>query len=185
MNKFTLSVLTENSPGVLHRVTVLFTRRKINIESLTVSDTEKHNISRFTIVIQVEKDVIEKVVRQIRRIVEVREVYASENEELLYKEIAFYRVAAKTPERRAEVGEHAQRNRATLFFADAEHVVIEKTGTEDEISSLLLLLEPFGIVEFVRSGRVAIRKIRHQIKAGDEQAPEESADNFQLNYTSW
>jgi len=153
---YTISAFTENSPGVLHRITVLFTRRKINIESLTVSETEVTGISRFTIVVRCEPDLVAKIAKQINRIIEVVDVFASENRELLYKEIALYRVSAETPEKRLEVEEHAHRYGAQVVYARADSVVVEKTGTEDDISSLFHLLDPYGIREFVRSGRIAI-----------------------------
>jgi len=153
---FTLSVFTENSPGVLHRLTVLFTRRKLNIESLTVSETEQHGISRFTIVVHCERDLIEKVSKQINRIIEVRDIFVSEDSALIYKEIAFYRVEADTAQKRSEAEDLAHRYGAAVVFAAPTYLVIEKTGIEQDIDSLYLLLEPLGIKEFVRSGRIAI-----------------------------
>ena len=153
---YTISAFTENSPGVLHRITVLFTRRKINIESLTVSETERKGVSRFTIVVSVHPDLIATIVKQINRIIEVVDVFAAENNALFFKEIAFYRVAAPTIEKRLEVEEHAHRYGAQVGFAQNKEIVIEKTGTEEEINSLFLLLEPYGISEFLRSGRIAV-----------------------------
>lgn len=153
---YTISAFTENSPGVLHRITVMFTRRKINIESLTVSETEVPGRSRFTIVVRCEPDLVLKIVKQLNRIIEVVDVFASENRHLIFKEIAFYRVATETQQKRLEVEEHAHRYGAQVGFAHADYIVVEKTGTEMEISSLFRLLEPYGIKEFVRSGRIAI-----------------------------
>jgi len=155
---YTISAFTENSPGVLHRLTVLFTKRKINIESLTVSETGVKGISRFTIVIRVERGLAEKIAKQIRRIIEVRDVFVSENSDLIFKEIAFYQVACHSPEKRKEVEELAHRYGSSVIFVDSSSLVIEKTGSEDEVDSLFLLLEPFGISEFARSGRIAILK---------------------------
>ena len=154
----TLSIFSENSPGVLHRITVIFTRRKINIESLTVSETERKGVSRFTIVVRSEQDTIEKVVKQIARVIEVINVECNANENLLFKEIAFFRVNSESPTRRTEIEELAHRYGAHMVNISAASLVIEKTGTEDEVNSLYLLLEPFGIKEFVRSGRIAISK---------------------------
>lgn len=169
---YTISIFTENSPGVLHRITVLFTRRKINIESLTVCETEEHGTSRFTIVVVAPKEIVNTIVKQVDRIVEVKKVYASENSELVYKEIAFYKVNAENASKRREIEEHAIRHRAEIIYAEEKSVVIEKTGNEDETVSLFRLFEPFGIAEFVRSGRIAIRKGReingHQLIDSDE-----------------
>ena len=158
--KFTVSAFSENTPGVLHRIVDLFTRRKVNIESLTVSETERRGISRFTIVVLEEKDIVQKIVKQINRVIEVVDVFASENNNLVYKEIAFYKVTPSSPEKRAEIEELANRYDANVEFANAEIMVLEKAGSEDDIRSLFRLLEPHGITEFIRSGRIAVAKTK-------------------------
>lgn len=155
---FTISAFTENSPGVLHRITVLFTRRKLNIESLTVSETEIHNISRFTIVVRTTREIAGKIVPQIRRIIEVRNAYASEDSDLVFKEVALFRVTTPTPEIRNNLEAVTHRQAADIIFADEDSVIIQRAGSEDEVRSLYHMLEPFGIREFVRSGRIAIRR---------------------------
>lgn len=155
---FTISIFTENSPGVLHRITTIFTRRKINIESLTVSETEEHEVSRFTITIRTTAEITAKVVLQIQRVIEVRGVYASEDAELIAKEISFIRVTTSDSGTRREVEDLAHRYDATVAHATAESLTIEKSGSEEDIDALYFLLEPYGIKEFVRSGRIAIRK---------------------------
>jgi len=133
---FTLTAITENSPGVLHRITDLFTRRKINIESLSVSETEKKGVSRFTIVVKTEKDLAEKVVKQIKRVVEVLDAYVCRDSHLILREGALIKVNVEKPEDRAEI-------EALVSRYDAE-----------------VLLEAKGIVEFIRSGRIALLKKR-------------------------
>jgi acetolactate synthase I/III small subunit len=155
---FTISIFTENSPGVLHRITTVFTRRKINVESLTVSETEQHDISRFTIMVCLTEDLVEKVVAQIRRIIEVRDVYATEDSGLYFKEIAFIKVKTESTEQRRKIEEISRENGAAIVAVKPEAIVVEQTGGEEDIRSLYLLLEPFGICEFIRSGRIAIRK---------------------------
>lgn len=157
--KYTVSVFSENSPGILHRITVLFTRRKVNIESLTVSETEKKGISRYTIVVRASKDLVEKISKNIQRVIEVTEVFVSENRELVFAEIALFKVESRSEQQsRLKIEELAHRYGATVVYGAADYLVIEKAGQEDEIDSLFLLLEPFGILEFVRSGRIALRK---------------------------
>ena len=156
--QYTISAYTENSPGVLHRLTVTFTRRKVNIESLTVCETEQEGISRFTIVVRVPDDLIDTIVKQIRRIVEVREAFASEDADLVYKEIALIRIFSEDLEEREKVEDLAHRYGGKVVYARKDNLTIQMTGTEDEIRSLYELLEPHGISEFVRSGRVALRK---------------------------
>jgi acetolactate synthase-1/3 small subunit len=154
----TISAFTENSPGVLHRITAIFTRRKINIESLCVSETEQPGISRFTIGVKMDRDAVRKVVGQIRRIIEVVEVYAHVDEDLVFKELAFFKVKTETPKGRMEVEELAHRYGASMAYASKHYVVLEKIGTEGDVDSLYCLLEQFGIEEFVRSGRIAMEK---------------------------
>ena len=156
LRSFTISAFTENTPGVLQRLTILFTRRKVNIDSLTVSETEVPGLSRFTIVVRTEPELIRVIAKQINRIIEVVDVFVAENHDLIYKEIAFFRVAAESPQQRSELEELAHRYGAAMVFAKDNYLVIEKTGTEEQISSLFLLLEPYGMKEFVRSGRIAI-----------------------------
>ncbi|MFN8389061.1 MAG: acetolactate synthase small subunit [Bdellovibrionota bacterium] len=153
---YTISAFTENTPGVLQRLTIIFSRRKVNIDSLTVSETETKGISRFTIVISVEPDLIQKLAKQLNRIIEVVDVFVAENHDLLYREIAFFKVATASPRERAELEELAHRYGAIVTLAKDSYLVIEKTGTEEQINSLFLLLEPYGMKEFVRSGRIAI-----------------------------
>lgn len=155
---YTISAYTENHPGVLHRLTATLTRRKINIESLTVSESEHRGISRFTIVVRTTPDFISKIVKQIDRIIEVVHAFVSEDNDLICREIALIRVAAEDKDKRPEIEELAHRHGAVVTYANDKSLIVEKTGEEDEINSLYILLEPFGIREFIRSGRIALRK---------------------------
>ena len=161
----TFSIFTENSPGVLHRITVLFTRRKINIESLTVSHTEVEGVSRFTIVVNATLHLAQVIAAQLRRIIEVMKVQLSENEDLIYKEIAFFRVATPDPQTRQYIAQHVVRHGASIVSIDPEALVIEKTGTEEEIRSLFKSFKSVKVVEFIRSGRIAMKK--HVMEAKD------------------
>ena len=162
---YTISAFTENSPGVLHRLVTTFTKRKVNIESLTVSETERHGISRFTIVVLVDEDLIQTIVKQIQRIIEVKDAFACVNEDLVFKEIAFIRVSACAAADRAKVEEHAERYGARVIHADVDSVIVEATGEADEIKSLYRILEPHGIEEFIQSGRIALCKHKETVQA--------------------
>lgn len=155
---FTVCAITENSPGVLHRITDLFTRRKVNIETLSVSETEKKGISRFTIVVKTEKDLVQKIVKQIKRVVEVLDAYVCRNSHLIFKEVALIKVKVEKSEDRLETEKLVARYDAEVVFACEESLIVEKTGTDEEIKALYLLLEPKGIIEFIRSGRIALLK---------------------------
>lgn len=155
---YTISVFTENRPGVLHRITANLTRRKINIDSLSVSESEEKSISRCTIVVRTTPELINTIVKQIDRTVEVVAAYVSENEQLIYCEVALMRVSAASTAQRLQIEELAHRYGATVAYISDAGIVLEKSGTEDEIQALYGLFEPFGVNEFVRSGRIAIRK---------------------------
>ena len=159
---YTISAFTENTPGVLHRLVTVLTRRKVNIESLTVSETEQTGISRFTILVKTTPEMIKKILKPINRIIEVLDIFVSENFQLLFREIAFIRVCTEDPAKRPEIEELAHRYNASIVHAESNYLIIEKTGSEEEISSLYLLLEPYGMKEFVRSGRIALEKSENQ-----------------------
>lgn len=159
---------------MLHRISTLLTRRHMNIESLTVSETEKKGISRFTIVVRTTPALIRKVIKQIDRVIEVVDAFVSENPSLVFKEIAFIRVETDCPNKRMEIEELAHRYGAAVTFASSSGLVVEKTGTEDQINSLYLLMEPFGIKEFIRSGRIAVRK---EMRKGKELFEEDKNDD--------
>ncbi len=156
--QFTLTAFVENTPGVLHRLTIIFTRRRVNIESLTVSETEEHHISRFTIVVRLEEYLVPTIVRQLSRIIEVRRAFASEDEDLLFREIALITVRTGSAEAVRQVAELAREHGARTALTEPGQTILEKTGAETEIDALRELFEPYGIQEFVRSGRIAIRR---------------------------
>lgn len=154
---YTICIFTENTLGLLNRISGIFTRRRINIESLSVSETERKGISRFTIVIKSdEREKVEKIVRQIRKIIEVMAVFGYEDQDLTYNELAFFKVET---EKASEVKKLLEGyKRAKVLYEDARILIIEKAGTEEEIYSFFTQLKPFGILEFVRSGRIALPK---------------------------
>ena len=176
MKRYTIIIYSENKPGVLYRIADLFLRRKVNIDSLTVSETEKHGISRFTVVVTSDKPTVEKTVKQLYRIIEVIKVFEREDEQMVYKEIALIKVSTKNPEKRREVEDLAYLFRAKVSHVGTDSMTIEKTGSEDAITSLYLLLKPFGIKEFVRSGRIAVLKEEEALTGKFELTEKEPAD---------
>lgn len=159
MTTYTLCVFTENSIGLLNKITIIFTRRRINIESLTVSETERKGISRFTIVIQHEKrEEVEKLVRQVRKIVEVLAVFGYLNEDIVYNEIALFKIATPLGSKPLDIDTINRVHKAWVVYWGLDYVAIQKTGTEQEIREFFKYLKPYGIYEFVRSGRVAVAK---------------------------
>jgi len=159
MTTYTICVFTENTIGLLNKITIIFTRRRINIESLTVSETERKGISRFTIVIKHEKrEEVEKLVRQIRKIIEVLAVFGYLNEDIVYNEIALYKISTPLNGKSDDVETINKVYKAWVVYWGLDYVVIEKTGTETEIFDFFRYIKPHGIIEFVRSGRVAVGK---------------------------
>jgi acetolactate synthase-1/3 small subunit len=159
MTTYTICIFTENTIGLLNRITIIFTRRRINIESLTVSETERKGVSRFTIVIKHEsREEVEKLVRQIRKIVEVLAVFGYLNDEIVYNEIALFKISTPLGSKQLDVETINQQYKAWVVYWGLDYVVIEKTGNDTEIFDFFNYIKRYEILEFVRSGRVAVGK---------------------------
>ena len=156
--RYTISVFTEDIVGLLNRVTIVFTRRKINIESIAASDSEVHNIHRYTIVVNETEDLVKKVTLQLDKQVEVIKAVYHLDEEIIYQEIALFKVPTDILMQGGEAEHILRAHHARVLSVEPEFTVIEKTGHKEETQHLFDELEPFGILEFVRSGRVAITK---------------------------
>jgi acetolactate synthase-1/3 small subunit len=152
-----LFALVENKPGVLNRVASLFRRRKFNIESLNVGRTEQDDISRMTIVLENEAVDARTVEANLYKLVNVIDVQDLTNQPSVVRDLALIKVKA-TPETRGEVANLAAIFRANIVDVAPESVVVEITGTEDKIESLVELLRPIGIKELVRTGQVAMMR---------------------------
>jgi acetolactate synthase-1/3 small subunit len=155
MSKHTLSVLVENKPGVLARIAGLFSRRGFNIDSLAVGPTEHSDVSRMTVVVDVEELPLEQVTKQLNKLVEVLKVVELERSVSVQREILLVKVRADM-QTRSHILETAQLFRAKVVDVAPDAVTIEATGSSDKLEALLRILEPFGIKELVQSGRVAI-----------------------------
>ena len=156
--RYTISVFTEDMVGLLNRVTIVFTRRKINIESIAASDSEVQNIHRYTIVINETEDLVKKVTLQLEKQVEVIKAVYHLDEEIIYQEIALFKVPTNILMQGGEAEHIVRSHHARVLSVESEFTVIEKTGHKEETQNLFDELAPFGILEFVRSGRVAITK---------------------------
>ncbi|GAA4110964.1 acetolactate synthase small subunit [Nocardioides fonticola] len=155
MTKHTLSVLVENKPGVLARIAGLFSRRGFNIESLAVGPTEHPEISRMTIVVNVEDSPLEQVTKQLNKLVEVIKIVELDPSASVNRELVLVKVAA-TAETRGQVLDTVQLFRAKVIDVAPDAVTIQITGNSGKIADFLRVLEPFGIRELVQSGMVAI-----------------------------
>lgn len=156
---FTLSIFTENHVGLLNRVTIIFTRRKINIESIAASESEVEGVHRYTIVIREAEEMVKKVVAQLEKQVEVLKAFYHRDEELVYQEIALYKIPTQVSiENQGSIERLTRAHNARLISFEKDFIIIEKTGHNSETTLLFNELKPYGLLEFVRSGRVAISK---------------------------
>jgi acetolactate synthase-1/3 small subunit len=155
---YTISVYTENFVGMLHRVTSVFTKRKLNIESLNTSASEVKGIHRFTISVITSKELAEVVVKQLEKQVDVLGAYVNKEEDTIFQEIALYKVPSNNHIQREEIEKIIHKYHARILSYTPEYVVIEKTGHQEATQELFEKFEPYGMLEFARSGRVAITK---------------------------
>ncbi len=173
--EYTITIFTENQIGLLNRIAIMFSRRKINVESLNVSPTEIEGISRFTIVIDETEDLIRKICRQIEKQVEVLKAYYSTNDEIIWQELALYKVPTDVIAEKAVVERLLRECGAQAVVIRNDYTVFENVGHREEIDKLLEALAPFGLIEFVRSARIAIIKnsqgFHEKLKEFEAEAP--------------
>ncbi|HSJ56863.1 MAG TPA: acetolactate synthase small subunit [Anaerolineae bacterium] len=155
MEKHTLIALMEDKPGVLNRLSSLFRRRNYNIESLSVGHSETPGISRMTIVVNGDDRIVEQVVSQLEKLINVTCVTNVSHQDSVYRELALIKVNAG-PGSRSEIIELASVFRARVIDVGTASLTVEVTGPESRVNSLIGLLEPYGIDELARTGRVAM-----------------------------
>jgi acetolactate synthase-1/3 small subunit len=155
MSRHTLSVLVEDQPGVLARISALFSRRGFNIESLAVGPTEISGISRMTIVVNVDELPLEQVTKQLNKLVNVLKIVELDPDSAVQRELLLVKVRADV-ESRSHVLETVELFRAKIVDVATDAVTIEATGSRDKLEALLRVLEPFGVKELVQSGIVAV-----------------------------
>jgi len=156
--EYTISVFSEHKVGLLHRITVIFSRRKINIESLNTSESEVRGIYRFTIVIKATEDTAKTVTKQIEKQIGIMKAFYHTLDEIVYQEIALYKVPTEAFANGDEVESLIRKHNARILTIEPEYIVVEKTGHKDETRELFRALEPYGILQFARSGRIALTK---------------------------
>lgn len=155
---FTISVYTENNPGLLSRISNIFVKRHINIESLNVSNSEIEGVSRFTIVANINEVNVKKIVGQIQKQIEVIKAYYHTDDEIIYHETALYKMKTKLIFENRKIQNVFKDNQVNIVMINEDFFVIEKTGRRSETQQLYEELKPYGIMQFVRSGRVAVSK---------------------------
>ncbi|HMQ07245.1 MAG TPA: acetolactate synthase small subunit [Saprospiraceae bacterium] len=158
MQEYTLTVFCENKTGLMARIVNIITRRHYNIESFSASQSSIEGIYRFTIMVLVEEEQVRKLVSQIEKQVDVLKAFYYKNSEIIYQEIALYKVPSEVFFGSDKVERIVRKHNARILNIEPEFIVIEKTGHQSETELLLDELREIGIYEFVRSGRVAITK---------------------------
>lgn len=158
IEQFTITAFSENAIGLLNRVTIIFTRRHINIESLTVSESSIPGIHKFTIVVNCTVDLVIKVTTQIEKLVEVLKAFYHTKNEIIFQEIALYKVPTESLLKSNMIETIVRRNNARIIEITPEYTVIEKTGHEEETSALFEELNKYGVKQFTRSGRIAVTR---------------------------
>ncbi|GIW62876.1 MAG: hypothetical protein KatS3mg090_0989 [Patescibacteria group bacterium] len=162
----TFLVLSENKPGVLYRIADVFLKRKINIQSLTVAEIDK-NLSRFTITAYCDNANVEKVEKNLYKIIEVVKVTSAYDQELIFKELVIVKVNSASPYAIRDLDDLIYLHKAEIVYTTESAVYIEKQGTEDDINSFLNSVRPYGIKEIVRSGRIGLLKPKNDKKTVD------------------
>lgn len=156
--KYTITVFTENHTGLLQRVVSVFTRRSISIDSLTTSPSSLEGIHRFTIVTEVKEEIVQKLVAQLEKQIDVLKAFYYTDAEIVQQEIALYKVPTAAFMDGDTVESLVRSHNARILCIEKEYVVVEKTGLQEETEALLNDLKKIGIYEFVRSGRIAVVK---------------------------
>lgn len=156
--EYIITIFSENHIGLLTRITIVFTRRKVNIESLTVSESAIPGIFKFTVVVYANREQTIKMVGQIDKQIDVLKAFYHTNDEIIYQEIALYKVPINALYESNTVEKIVRKAGARILEITREYVVIEKTGHKDETQALFLELNQFKVMQFIRSGRVAITR---------------------------
>lgn len=170
--EFTISLFTEDHIGILSQITIILTRRQINIESITASESAVKGVQMLTLVVKTTPVMIQKVARQMQKLVDVLKVFVHTSDEIIYQEIALYKVKTKGLMSGNIIDTLVRGNNARILEVTPEYMVIEKTGHKPEITELLHQLQPCGVLQFVRSGRVAITKQVKELNAYLEEMDE-------------
>jgi acetolactate synthase-1/3 small subunit len=178
MIEHTIVALVEDRPGVLNRVASLFRRRGFNIESLAVGHSETPGLSRMTIVVDGATTVVEQVRKQLDKLIEVVKITNISEENIVARELALIKVES-SPSTRSEIMQITNIFRASILDVAPDSIVIEVTGDDDKIGSLIELLRGFGIIELARTGRIAMVRgvIGPLRKQGKEQSKQQKSNS--------
>ena len=155
---FTVSIYTENNLGLLNRISAIFLKRHINIESLTTSQSEIKDIFRFIIVVNASEFMIKRLVKQIEKQIEVIASFYHTDDQTIFLETALYKVKSKSLFDEKHIQKIIKNSQANIVTVSPNYFVIEKTGWREDTEKLYNELEPYGLLQFVRSGRISVSK---------------------------
>ncbi|TXH20381.1 MAG: acetolactate synthase small subunit [Chitinophagaceae bacterium] len=183
---YTITVYTEDQIGIVSRITTIFSRRKINIDSLNTCPSEINGIHRFTIVISETEEVVKKLCRQIEKQVEVLKAYFNIDSDIVWQEMALYKVPTNIVEEKLVVERFLRQHGARVVAIRKDYTIFEATGQRKELDALVEKFATYGLIEFVRSARVAIIKssdgFHTKLKDFEKREPsEEVIENEFLN----
>lgn len=155
---YTISIYTENNIGLLNRISAIFQRRHINIESINSSVSEIEGVSRWTIVVKLSEEQMKKIIGQIEKQVEVIKAYYHTDEETIYQESCLFKIKSDLLFEERKIQNIIKESNSRIVTVNKAFFVIEKSGMKNEIELLHRELQPFGIMQFVRAGRIAVTK---------------------------
>ena len=155
---YTITVYTENNVGLLNRISAIFQRRHINIESINSSISEITDVSRFTIVVNITEDQMKKIIGQIEKQVEVIKAFYHSDDEIIYQESCLFKIKSDLLFEERDIQNIIKESNARIVTVNREFFVLEKSGRRSEVELLYRELKAFGIMQFVRSGRISVSK---------------------------
>lgn len=164
-NQYTVSIYTENNIGLLNRISAIFQRRHINIESINSSVSEIESVSKWTIVVNLTEEQMKKIIGQIEKQVEVIKAYYHTEAEIIYQESCIFKMKSGLLFDERQIQNIIKESNARIVTVNRDFFVIEKSGRKEEIDLLHRELDVFGIMQFTRSGRVAVTKDEMKISA--------------------
>ena len=158
IKKYTVSIYSENNLGLLNRISAIFLKRHLSIDSITSSESEIKDIFRFVIVLKVDDVLINKVITQIEKQIEVIAAYYHTDEDTIYLETSLFKLKSSSLFEEENIQAIIKNNHANIVTVTSDYFVIEKTGRREETEKLYKELENYGILQFVRSGRISVTK---------------------------
>jgi len=160
---YTISIYSENNIGLLNRISAIFQRRHLNIESLNISASEIEAVSRFTILVNMTEESVKKIIGQIEKQVEVIKAYFHTDEDTIYQESCLFKIKSDLLFEERQIQNIIKESNARIVTVNKEFFVLEKSGRRSELEILHRELNVFGVMQFVRSGRIAITKDKLKI----------------------